>query len=505
MRKDVIAERHEPLQRVAVVGSGAGGLTSAVLLAMHGYDVTVFERHYRPGGFLHRFFREAVAYDTGFHYCGGVGRDDIFGRALRHLRVFDDLHFHPMDLDGFDRLLFDDMEFRVPVGVEAYRARLKDTFPHEAAGIDIYVNALGESVSKYGLYSFSFDVDVDHFLKWESTGLGEFIDQHITDPKLKAVLCGQSTLYGVPPTEAPFGIHALVMDHFLRGAHRIKGGGDRLAMSLVRRLKALGGRLRLKSKVQRVEVGTGRSVSGVTLDSGEFFPADIVISNLHPRLTVDLLPKGAVRPAYRNRVRGTRVATAHFALYAKSDGPLDAIGNSNVYRQTSFDPNVQFESIAPGRVPFYFATAPGEGFPEGARRDDVLLMLSVLPWSAVERWAGSGERDPAYLDFKHRLQDTLVAALLDDFSQLQLSRVESSTALSTVRFTGSPEGAMYGHYHSVDQMGRYRPSQVTRVKNLIMVGHGVFAPGILGAMLSAYYACSYLIGQDRLLQEILET
>lgn len=503
MRKDVIVERSEPLQRVAVIGSGAGGLTSAVLLAMHGYDVTVFEQHYRPGGFLHRFFREGVAYDTGFHYCGGVGADDIFGKALRHLGVFDKLEFHPLDPSGFDRLIFPDFEFRVPVGIEAYRARLKEHFPHEAAGIDVYIGALQESVSRYGLYSFSFEVDVEHFLKWESTPLEAFLDAHITDPRLKAVLCGQCTLYGVPPREAPFGVHALVMDHFLRGANRIRGGGDRLAMALVRRLKALGGRLRLRSRVKGVTVGDQRQVTGVTLETGEVVPADIVISNIHPRLTIDLLPPGTLRPAYRHRVAGTKVATAHFGVYAKSDGPVRAIGNANVYRQFSLNPNVQFEPVEPGRVPFYFATAPAEGTPGGQRREDVVLMLTVLPWSAVKQWQGAGERSAEYLDFKSRIQDAVVQALQKDFPSISLDRIESSTALTTIRYTESPEGAMYGHYHSVDQMGRYRPSQVTRVKNLLMVGHGVFAPGILGATLSAYYACSYLIGQERLLQELV--
>jgi hypothetical protein len=51
-------------------------------------------------------------------------------------------------------------------------------------------------------------------------------------------------------------------------------------------------------------------------------------------------------------------------------------------------------------------------------------------------------------------------------------------------------------------MGRYRPAQATKVKNLLLVGQGVFMPGVLGTCLSAYYACGYLLGLEHLLKEL---
>lgn len=41
----------------AVVGSGAGGLTTAVCLARQGRRVAVFEQHYTAGGYTHAYRR----------------------------------------------------------------------------------------------------------------------------------------------------------------------------------------------------------------------------------------------------------------------------------------------------------------------------------------------------------------------------------------------------------------------------------------------------------------
>lgn len=494
--------------KAVVIGSGVGGLTASILLAMRGWEVDVYEQHYRPGGLLHRFFRQGSPYDTGFHYCGGVGYDDILGRTLRHLQVFDDINFLPLDTDGFDRLMFDDYEFRVPVGIQRYRERLKSEFPHEAAGIDGFIQAIETSVSEYGLYKLRTTVSATEFLRWEGAYLSALVDRFIKDPMLKAVLCGQCVLYGVPASDAPFGLHAVILHHFLQGAYRVEGGGDRLAKVLVKRLRDLGGRLHLKAPVEQVLV-EDRKACGVRLSSGEEVRADFVVSNMHPLTLLDHLPSGAVRKVYRKRIRETRVGGSHLGVYIQLDAPATAIGNANIYRAYSADPDRCFDSVRPGHLPFYYATAPGQGMDRPRKTHNVVLMLAALDYQAVAKWKDlpTGQRGPEYEAYKKALQDTMVDGLLKDFPSLRphVVRVETSTPLSTEHFTRSPMGAMYGHYHSVSQMGRYRPSQVIRVRNLVQVGHAVFSPGVLGATLSAYYGLGYFLGLDNLLDELKNT
>ena len=493
----------------AVIGAGMSGLVSAVLLAMHGWKVQVFEQHHKPGGLLHRFARAGVPYETGFHYCGSIHRDHILGRCLAHLGVLDRIDWVPLDPDGFDRVILPDMEFRVPVGVEAYRQRLKDTFPEEAAGIDGYMADLLEAIRYYGLYRFEASIDTERFIHWEGLSLDAVIERHVRDRRLRAILAAQSSLYGVHTHEAPFGLHAVIMHHFLSGAYRARGGGDALTGALVDRLKELGGELHLRSEVTRLLVDEKRHVLGVQLASGERVDASLVFSSLHPRLLFDLIEPGVVRKAYRSRILDQRLGLSHFGVYAQLDRPATEIGQANIYRMSTDDPSCILRDIRPGHVPFYFAASPPPSPGRDGKPVHTLLLSAALSWGELTPWANTriGKRPPAYHQLKDTLEQTVLDAFMADFPSLRghVVRSEASTALSTQHYTRSPQGAMYGHYHSIDQMGRYRLPQIIRIHNFVQVGQGVFTPGILGTTLSAYYGCGYHLGLGRLVQELEAT
>lgn len=496
--------------RAVVIGSGAGGLASAVLLAERGWDVTVLEQHTRAGGFLHRFFREGVGYDTGFHYIGSSGPGQLIHRILGHLGVREQLRIRPLDPDGFDWIRYPGLDVRVPAGIDAFGQRLLAHFPDEAAGIARYVARHKDAAGSYGWYNLDLSIPVERVLRVESEALKDVLADCFRDERLRAVVAGQAALYGVPPRDAPFGLHAIVTDHFLQGASTIDGGGDRLALSLVQRLRALGGRIRFRSRVEGIEVQDGAAV-GVHV-GGELLPADVVIANAHPRHVLELLPESATRPAYRDRVAETVPGRAHLGVYMRVEGDLRPLAARNLYRFSSFDDDTLERPATPDGVPFWFLTAPGarESAPR-AGADQVVLALIQADWATVRDLAGghvgvpgqpAAYQTPAYTAWKQAMLERCVATFTQDFPDWRVVRAEVSTPLTTWRYTGSPAGATYGHYHSVAQMGRYRLPMKVRVKNLLQVGHAVGFPGICGAMMTAYAAVGELVGAEQLVAEL---
>lgn len=491
------------MKRAVVIGAGVGGLSAAILLARDGWQVTVLEQHTRAGGCLHRFFRQGIGYDTGFHYVGSAAPDQTFGRLMRHLGVYDALAWRRLDDDGFDLFRFPELQVAMPVGGDRWFERLAALFPDERDGLAAYAALQHEAVRAYGWYQLDPSVRPEAVLPWEQRSLASVLGEHIGDPRLRAILAGNAPLYGVPPAEAPFGMHAVINDHFQSGAWAIEGGGDRLARALVARLRALGGRLRLKARVAAIEV-EDRAVRAVRTVHNDRYECDLVVANVHPRVVLDLLPDGAFRPAYAERVRAARPGLAHLGVYLRVEGDLSPLAGRNLYRYRTWDLDAAAAGVVPGAPPpLVFWTWAGRHDPTGRHRD-VVLGLAPCRWELFERWADSDPRArPAdYLALKAQLLDDALAALREDLPGCRVTRAEASTPLSTARFLAVPRGATYGHYHSVDQMGRYRLPMHTRVSGLLQVGQAVAFPGVCGATLSAYMALAPLLGERRLIEEV---
>ena len=71
--------------KIIVIGAGVGGLTTAALLAKHGFDVTVLEAHVEPGGCAATFFHKGYRFDVGATLVGGFhpgGPHQIVGEQL---------------------------------------------------------------------------------------------------------------------------------------------------------------------------------------------------------------------------------------------------------------------------------------------------------------------------------------------------------------------------------------------------------------------------------------
>ena len=64
-----------------VIGSGIGGLTTALCLAKSGQKVKVLEQHYVPGGWCHSFTLEGYRFSPGVHYIGELSK----GGRLRNI------------------------------------------------------------------------------------------------------------------------------------------------------------------------------------------------------------------------------------------------------------------------------------------------------------------------------------------------------------------------------------------------------------------------------------
>lgn len=52
-------------KKVVIIGAGVGGLSTAIHLAIKGFDVTIFEQNDFVGGKANKIFKNGYSFDTG--------------------------------------------------------------------------------------------------------------------------------------------------------------------------------------------------------------------------------------------------------------------------------------------------------------------------------------------------------------------------------------------------------------------------------------------------------
>ncbi|WP_281887240.1 NAD(P)/FAD-dependent oxidoreductase [Paenibacillus sp. YYML68] len=501
-------------KHILVIGGGIGGLTTACMLAVYGFRVTILEQHHTLGGKLHAVQLGSSTFDFG---PSTITMPWIFEEVFRKAGTSSGLEFIQLPVNS--RNVFAD---GTTINLSADPDRMEEQLASFSRDDQLgFKRFLGEVEKMYKISEREFFTrSFAELSEFHSPSLGlsmlrvhpltrmdAFHRRYFRDPRLLAMMNRYATYVGSSPFRAPATLSMIAYLELVRGVYYIRGGNSKLIEALERLAGELGVRVVTGAAVERI-VHDGKRIRGVVAQ-GELWEADIVVSNCDYYTTQTLLAdsldktdsndahvlRKLTRSASKPAPRPAALSSSGFLSLLSVKGDIPGLDHHTLYYPDSYGSEFTdiFEHHEWPTDPAIYICCSAVTEPERAGNGAYRNIYALVNVPAAQPAVLRGERsassllaaDPVYgksiLDRHAAYRDKLVARLSTLWGSPDLSsRIEAEASYGPEyleRLSGSYAGALYGAASHDARSAFMRPSLKDRQLSGLYYAGGTVHPG----------------------------
>ncbi len=334
-------------KKVIVVGAGPGGLTSAMILAHRGFEVTVLEKEADVGGRNAPIKLNGFTFDTGptFLMMNFILRE-MFEETGRKTEDY----MTVTKLDPLYRLKFSNFEISPTGDPEEMKRRLAELFPGSDKGYERFLRAEKTRFEKlFPCLQKSYSSIIDYFcapffkaVPYFSLGRSMFqeLGKYFTSDDLKLSFTFQAKYLGMSAWECPAAFTLVPYVEHGYGIYHVQGGLNAISQAMEKVCEEEGVVFHKSTPVRNVLVD-GRTITGVKLESGETLTADDYVLNADFAYSMaHLFDPADLRKYTRQRLDRMKYSCSIYMLYLGVD-TLYRIPHHNVFFAKDYKTNVE--------------------------------------------------------------------------------------------------------------------------------------------------------------------
>lgn len=488
-----------------VVGSGASGLTTALILGMNHRKVLLIEKAPRIGGSLSRFYKKGIPFDTGFHFTGGFANDCILKDMLKVLSLDNEIEPEFIKYPEDNKFVFENtcnsstnpifQSFEFHQGFEQNKQDMLSYFPNEKKAIEAYFSKVKYVRMNTKAMNIRADFEMQPPLKEDFITLKKELDS-LTDNKiLKTLFCAFSMCHGTEPSQISFANHSRVTYSLYESIARVKNGGNAFIKAFKSKLAKYNVEIKTNSFISLCDDISKRKVGTFILNDGSKIKAENCIFTIHPKEILKTFKKENTSKAFADRVNSFEESIGFFLSFIKLNKKDQKPFNPGIVTlYPDNDMNKFFDSSYKGDLPLVMVK---NSETVQNKTVNVINAFELSHWDHVKKWADSftGKRSVEYENYKTNKIKKIIARITKVFPEYKdnLEIIDSASMLTFRDYLHNPCGSAYGIKQKISQFNLFGRIQY---KNTFAAGQSAILPGVLGAMMSGFTICRYLLTRD---------
>ncbi len=462
------------MKKVIIIGSGLGGLSTALRLSNKGYDITILEKHSTPGGRLNTIEQDGFRFDMGPSFMSMTYEfDDLFKSAGV------DNPLLMKELDPIYQVFFEGREkpFRIFKDLNKLEKEFDGIEDNLAAKLEHYLKKGGEFFhdTEEQVVKSNYKNKLDYFLKLTKVPkkhlpylyrtMWKELENTFISEEVRVVFSLVAFFLGSTPFQTP-SIYSLLSYTELKhnGYWSVNNGMYSVVREIVKILEERNVKFVYNTEI----VGVGNyngTVAQMVDQKGKVWEADIFVSNSD---AAAFRGKVLNRKNYREeKIDAMHWTLAPFTIYLGLKGKINNLLHHNYFLGSNFRDyadNIFTSSIVPQK-PYYYVNASSKSdescAPENC--ENLFILCPVPDLRYKKSWDDKAE---------------LVNNIIEDLSKRIGFDIQSNTLTQKIlapddweKMLNLYRGSGLGLAHDLNQVGAFRPKNKDELfSNLYYVG-----------------------------------
>jgi len=461
-------------KKALIIGSGLGGLTTALRLNKLGYQTTILEKFNRAGGRLNVLKKDGFIFDMGPSFFSMTYEFEAFEKDIEEKIPFDFVPLDPLYTVNFAGI---EKKFIIYKDIK----KLTDQFEELEPGFERKIKAYLESAGKLFYDSYDKVVKTNFISKkdfliqltkvpWGHApkifrSLWKELDKYFANDYVKQIFSLVGFFLGATPYDTPAVYSLLNYTELVHdGYHNVKGGMYKIVEALLKLIDEKSIEIHYNTEIVDYQNTNGR-LNGFVDQNGKHWEADVYVVNADAASFRGSVMK---RNGFsKEKLDNMKWTLAPLTIYLGIKGKIPDIEHHNYFLGKNFKEYSSkiFKNKIKLEKPYYYVNAlskqNSESAPEGC--ESLFILCPVPDLRYKPNWEDQNE---------------IVGSIIEDLSERTGFDIEGNIISKTVY---NPEtwqdmfnlykGSGLGLAHDMNQIGGFRPKNYDeKYDNLFYTG-----------------------------------